>query len=300
MVDLIPLFDRALVARRLRRAAAEPADFLLRRAADDLVERLAAVSRRFATAADIGTPGEALASALAATGQVDTLVRLRPLLVEPVDRLTVLADEELLPLADFSLDLIVSALSLQWVNDLPGTLVQFRRALKPDGLFLAAFIGGDSLPELRTAFAAAEAELRGGASPRVAPFVDLSEMGGLLQRAGFALPVTDRDRVVVRYASMLELMRDLRAMGATNALVERDRLPLARAVLFRAAAIYAQRFADTDGRVRATFEILSVSGWAPDASQQKPLRPGSAGARLADALGTDERSAGEKAVPREG
>ncbi|MCC6982414.1 MAG: methyltransferase domain-containing protein [Bauldia sp.] len=300
MGTMTPLFDRALLVRRLRRAAAraDGADFLLRRAADDLAERLSAVSRRFAVAADVGTPGEAVAELLAASGQVDTLLRLRPVAPLTGHALVVVADEELLPLGGASLDLLVSALALQWVNDLPGALAQFRRALRPDGLFLGAFVGGDSLPELRTAFAAAEAELRGGASPRVAPFVDLSEMGGLLQRAGFALPVADRDRLVVRYPSMLELIRDLRAMGATNALVERDRRPLTRGVLLRAAEIYAGRFADADGRVRATFEILSVSGWAPDASQQKPLRPGSAGARLADALGTSERSAGEKAGPR--
>ena len=298
---MIPLFDRALLVRRLRRAATatDAADFLLRRAAEDLAERLSAVSRRFAVAADVGTPGEAVAAALLASGQVDTLVCLRPFATPKLPgRLTAVADEELLPLAEGSLDLLVSALALQWVNDLPGTLAQFRRALRPDGLFLAALVGGDSLPELRAAFATAEAELRGGASPRVAPFVDLAEMGGLLQRAGFALPVADRDRVVVRYPSMLELIRDLRAMGATNALLERDRRPLARSVLFRAAAIYGERFADPDGRVRATFEILSVSGWAPDVSQQRPLRPGSATSRLATALGTNERSAGEKAGPR--
>jgi SAM-dependent methyltransferase len=293
------LFDRALVLRRLRRAVASNAgaDFLLTRAAADMVERLSAVSRRFALAADVGTPGEALASALAASGQVDTLLRLRPVLPLEPTALTVVADEERLPLREDTFDLVVSGLSLQWVNDLPGALLQIRRALKPDGLFLAVLVGGETLAELRAAFAAAEAELRGGASPRVAPFVDLGELGRLLQRAGFALPVTDRDRIVVRYPSMLALVRDLRAMGATNALVERDRRPLTRALVARAAEIYAERFSDPDGRVRATFEILSLSGWAPDPGQQQPARPGSARARLADALGTAERSAGEKADP---
>ena len=204
------------------------------------------------------------------------------------------ADEEALPFGDASLDLVVSALALQFVNDLPGTLVQIRRALKPDGLFLAALIGGDTLTELRQAFAAAEAEIEDGISPHVAPFADLRELGTLLQRAGFALPVTDIDRLTVRYASPFALMHDLRRMGASNALVERRRAPLRRATLMRMAEIYAEKFADADGRIRATFEIVWLSGWAPHASQQQPLKPGSAQHRLADALGTHEISAGEK------
>jgi SAM-dependent methyltransferase len=184
---------------------------------------------------------------------------------------------------------------LQFVNDLPGTLIQVRRALKPDGLFLAAMIGGDSLAELREAFAQAEAEVEGGVSPRVAPFADLRDLGALLQRAGFALPVTDVDRLTVRYASPLALMHDLRHMGAGNALSERRRTPLRRATLHRVFEIYAERFADPDGRIRATFEIVWLSGWAPHESQQQPLRPGSAKTRLADALRTQEVSTGEKA-----
>ncbi|MEI8150830.1 MAG: methyltransferase domain-containing protein, partial [Hyphomicrobiales bacterium] len=194
-----------------------------------------------------------------------------------------------------SLDLVVSALALQFVNDLPGTLIQIRRALRPDGLLLAAMIGGDSLTELREAFAQAEAEVDGGVSPRVAPFADLRDIGALLQRAGFALPVTDVDRVTVRYASPLALMHDLRSMGAANALTERRRAPLRRATLRRLMEIYAERFSDPDGRVRATFEIVWLSGWAPHESQQKPLAPGSAKTRLADALRTREIPAGEKA-----
>ena len=209
----------------------------------------------------------------------------------------VAADEEALPFADASLDLVVSALALQAVNDLPGMLVQIRRALKPDGLFMAALFGGDTLSELRQSFAQAEAEIEGGASPRVAPFADVRAMGALLQRAGFALPVTDTERITVRYASPLSLLRDLRRMGATNALAERRRLPLRRTTLLRAMEIYGERFADPDGKVRATFEIVWVSGWAPDASQQQPLRPGSAKTRLADALGAVEVGAGEKPVP---
>ena len=199
------------------------------------------------------------------------------------------------PFAEASLDLVVSALALQWVNDLPGTLVQIRRALKPDGLLMAAMLGGDTLIELREAFASAESEIEGGLSPRVAPFADLRELGALMQRAGFALPVVDSDRLTVRYESAFALMRDLRAMGATNVLAERRRAPLRRATLMRMAEIYAERFADADGRVRATFEIVWLSGWSPHESQQKPLKPGSASQRLADALGAKEVPAGEKA-----
>jgi SAM-dependent methyltransferase len=206
----------------------------------------------------------------------------------------VIADEEALPFRDGALDLVVSALALQFVNDLPGVLVQIRRALKPDGLFLAALLGGETLTELRQSFAEAESEVESGASPRVAPFADLRELGALLQRAGFALPVTDVDRVSVRYDTVFNLMADLRRMGATNALVARRRAPLKRATLQRMAEIYAQRFADPDGRVRATFEIVWLSGWAPHPDQQQPLEPGTAKTRLADALGTQEISTGEK------
>jgi SAM-dependent methyltransferase len=208
------------------------------------------------------------------------------------------ADEEALPFRDASLDLVVSALALQFVNDLPGALLQIRRALKPDGLFLAALLGGGTLTELRQAFAAAESDVEGGVSPRVAPFADLRDLGALLQRAGFALPVTDTDHLIVRYNTVFGLTHDLRRMGATNALLDRRRAPLKRATLMRMAEIYAQRFADADGRVRATFEIVWLSGWAPHPRQQQPLKPGSASTRLADALGTPEISAGEKAGPK--
>jgi len=183
------------------------------------------------------------------------------------------------------------------VNDLPGALIQIRRALKPDGLFVGCLLGGATLTELRTAFMQAESEIEGGASPRVAPFADVRDLGSLMQRAGFALPVTDSESVTVRYDDPFALMRDLRGMGLTNALVARRRAPLKRAVLMRAAQVYAERFADPDGRLRATFEYIWLSGWSPHESQQKPLRPGSAKMRLADALGTTEHSAGEKAGP---
>lgn len=289
------VFDRGLLARRRARALDNPSDFLLRHVADDLLDRLATVQRRFTLAADIGTPTPYLAATLAGNGQVDRVVRLAPFAESTGAGFDlVVGDEEALPFADANLDLAVSALSLHFVNDLPGVLAQIRRALGPDGLFLAALLGGETLHELAESFAFAESEVTGGASPRVAPFVEVRTAGALLQRAGFALPVVDQDRITVRYADALALMRDLRAMGAANALAERARRPLRRDVLIRAAAVYAERFADPDGRIGATFDVISLSGWAPHESQQQPLRPGSARTRLADALGTTERSAGEK------
>jgi SAM-dependent methyltransferase len=266
------LFDRALLAERQRRAARAPENFLLERVTDDMADRLLAVNRRFADAADIWTPGAGLGAMFGSRFQ--TFVR-----VAAPD----VAREEL-ALAPQSLDLALSALAFQFVNDLPGLLVQIRRALRPDGLLLAAMAGGDTLTELRQSFAAAEAECEGGASPRVAPFADLRDVGGLLQRAGFALPVTDVDRVVVRYASAFGLMQDLRRMGATNSLIERRRIPTRRATLLRMAEIYGERFADADGRIRATFDIIWISGWVPHESQQKPLKPGSARTSLEQAV----------------
>jgi SAM-dependent methyltransferase len=291
-------FDhRLLRARRARAAALGPSTFLLERAAEDLSDRLAAVLRRFERALDLGTPTDALRRVLAASGKVGTIIAAEPPGAGVADRagLAVVADEEALPLRDASLDLVVSALALQFVNDLPGTLIQIRRALVPDGLLLAALAGGETLTELRQAFAAAEAEIEGGISPRVVPFADLRDMGALLQRAGFALPVTDVDRVTARYPSPIALLHDLRRMGAANPLIERSRRPLKRATLARMVEVYGERFSDRDGRVRATFEIVWLSGWAPHASQQKPLAPGSARRRLADALGTKEIPAGDKA-----
>ena len=289
------IFDRKLLrARRARAAKLGPATFLVERAAADLAARLSAVLRKFDLAVDLGTPTDAVRRAL--VGRVGTIVAADPIAAHVAgERLAVVADEEALPFRDASLDLVVSALALQFVNDLPGALIQIRRALKPDGLLLAAMVGGESLVELREAFAQAEAEAEGGVSPRVAPFADLRDLGALLQRAGFALPVTDVDRVTVRYASPLALMHDLRRMGGANALTERRRTPLRRSTLRRLLEIYAEKFADPDGRVRATFEIVWLSGWAPHESQQQPLKPGSAKTRLADALGTQEISTGEKA-----
>jgi len=289
------IFDRRLLRTRQQRARAlGPETFLIDRVAAELGERLAVVLRTFERAVDLGTPTDAMRRVLADSGKIATVVSAAPAAGPRDDALRVAADEEALPFADGSLDLIVSALALHFVNDLPGTLIQIRRALKPDGLFLAALIGGDSLTELREAFAEAESEIEGGVSPRVAPFADVRELGALLQRAGFALPVVDSDRLTVRYESVFALMRDLRRMGATNALTERRRTPLRRATLKRMAEVYARRFADPDGRVRATFEIAWLSGWVPHESQQKPLKPGSARQRLADALGAKEIPTGEK------
>jgi SAM-dependent methyltransferase len=266
------LFDRSLLRVRQNRALrGGAATFLLDSVAEDLAGRLNAVLREFSDVADVWTPGEILAKALRQRFKSVAHIGLQ----QPDERLALKPD---------SLDLVVSALAFQFANDLPGVLTQIRRALRPDGLLLAAMIGGDTLTELRQAFAAAEAELEGGVSPRVAPFADLRDIGALMQRAGLALPVTDVDRVVVRYDSAFALMADLRRMAATNILVERRRTPTRRATLLRMAQIYAERFADADGRIRATFEVIWLSGWAPHESQQKPLRPGSAKASLAEAV----------------
>jgi SAM-dependent methyltransferase len=286
-----PIVDTALALRRKLRALATPAvgaDFLMRRAAVDLVDRLSTIARRFPAAATVFSPGGTAAQALQATGKTDSVIEVsaHASLAGPAGAL--IAATETVPLPAASLDLAVSLLALHEANDIPGVLIQIRRVLKPDGLFLAAFPGGGTLAELRESLLAAEIELLGGASPRVLPFTDVRDAGGLLQRAGFALPVADIETVTVRYDSMFSLMRDLRAMGATNALVARSRRPATRALFLRAAEIYAERFSDADGRVRATFSIVWLSGWAPDASQPKPLRPGSAKVSLAKALGDED------------
>ncbi|KQP26528.1 methyltransferase domain-containing protein [Methylobacterium sp. Leaf100] len=284
-----PLFDTALARTRLARARrAGYADFLLARTIDDLDDRLGAVLRRFDRALDLGSPTPDAALRLRTGGRCQTVLRLAPG-PETVPGVGLsMGDPEALPFAPGSFDLAVSLLAFQHVNDLPGALAQLRRTLKPDGLFVGCLLGGRSLTELRQAFGQAESEIEGGVSPRVAPFAEVREMGSLLQRAGFALPVTDVETLTVRYSDPFALMRDLRAMGLTNVLTERRRTPLRRATLMRAAALYAERFSDPDGRVRATFEILWLSGWAPHASQQVPLKPGSARTRLAEALGTTE------------
>jgi SAM-dependent methyltransferase len=282
------LFDRKLLRTREQRAARRGAEnFLLERATEELLARLSTITRKFPQTALIETPaGEEIKAQLLATSQI-----------EAADNLEVEDTAETVSGEPARYDLAVSLLSMQWLNDLPGVLAQIKRLLKPDGLLLAAMIGGDTLTELRDALASAESELEGGIAPRVSPFVEVRTLGSLLQRAGLALPVTDADSFTVRYDNMLALMRDLRRMGATNALAERSRKPLRRKTLFRAMEIYQERYADADGRVRATFEILWLSGWVPHKSQQQPLKPGSAKARLADALRAVELPAGDKTGP---
>ena len=283
------LFDRDLLARRLDRALKSPvpgADFLRARAAEELSDRLTLVQREFGDAAEIGSAGPHGYFALAARRGARSTLRFAPTALSAAltDAPGGVADLERAPLPPLSLDLVASLLALQFVNDLPGVLIQLRQALRPDGLLIGALAGGDTLTELRQSLTIAESEITGGAAPRVIPFVDVRAMGGLLQRAGLALPVVDADRVVVRYGDIFSLMRDLRSFGATNMLTARSRKPLGRALLLRAQEIYAERFADSDGRLRATFEMLWISGWAPHASQPKPLKPGSAAMRLEDAL----------------
>jgi SAM-dependent methyltransferase len=295
------LFDRDLHRRRLDRAAPGygAADFLKARAANDAVERLEAIMRDFPLAVDLGARNGAFAAALAqspASAKVGALIEadLSGRMLGERDGLRVQADEERLPFADGSLNLVISLLSLHWTNDLVGALIQIRQTLKPDGLFVGALLGGQTLSELRQCLTQAEAELWGGAGLRVSPFADVLDGAALLQRAGFALPVADVDRVTVRYASALKLIADLRAMGESNVLTDRARRPLTRPVLARVIEIYGERFSESDGRVRATFDIVTLTGWAPHPDQQQPLRPGSAKMRLADALHVKEQSAGEK------
>jgi SAM-dependent methyltransferase len=284
------IIDTGLLIARQRRAvgrAVAGADFLMARAAEDLAERLATVGRHFSTAVALFCVTSAAREAVLSSGKADETVRIE------ADAAFLGRDEGLvaarghLPLEPASIDLAVSLLSLQDENDIPGMLVQIRRALKPDGLFLGAMAGAGTLAELRDSLLAAEAELSGGASPRVLPFADVREAGALLQRAGFALPVADVETVTVRYATMFDLIADLRAMGATNVLVGRSRRPATRKFFARAAEVYAERFSDPDSRIRATFSFIWLSGWAPDASQQKPLKPGSAEVSLTRVLGGD-------------
>lgn len=299
MSDTPQIFDRHLLMRRRNRAAASASahDFLLERVAEDIAGRLDAIRRQFPLALNLGAYHGLLGRRLRRVPGIELVIDAEPApaLLAQCDGPRLRADDATLPFADQSLDLVVSGLALQFVDDLPGTLIQIRRALKPDGLLLAALLGGSTLHELRTALLVAEEEMEGGASPRVAPFADVRDLGALLQRAQFALPVTDSDVVTVTYPHPLALMRDLRAMGATNMLCARKRTPLRRSTLERALEVYAGRFGLKDGRIPATFELITLTGWAPHESQQKPLLPGSAKASLAEALGTNEQSAGEKA-----
>ena len=299
----VSVFDRRIVRLHRDRAARKfgEHDFLMREIGDRLVDRLADVARDFPLALDLGCRGGVLGGLLTGRGKVGSLIHadLSPSMARAVGNgPSVVADEEVLPFQENRFDLVASLLGLHWVNDLPGALVQINRVLKPDGLFIAAMFGGDTLSELRQSLMDAELDTEGGVSPRVSPFADLRDAGGLLQRAGFALPVADSDTVTVTYADPFALMKDLRGMGETNAVHHRRKTPTRRATLMRAAQLYHDRHADADGRIPATFQVLYLTGWRPHETQQQPLKPGSATGRLADALGTEERGAGEKARPK--
>jgi NADH dehydrogenase [ubiquinone] 1 alpha subcomplex assembly factor 5 len=305
------IFDRAAVRAHRDRAARLPAehDFLVNEAAERLLDRLDDVKRQFPKALDLGCRTGILTNALKGRGGVESILHadiswgmLRTLASASGDQgiprdTCVVADEEFLPFASASFDVILSNLSLHWTNDLPGALAQLNRALKPDGLFLATLFGGDTLWELRDSLLRAETEINGGVSPRVSPFVDVRDAGDLLNRARFTLSVADVDSVTVSYPDIFRLMADLRGMGETNSTHARRRAFTRREVLLRAGVLYHELHGDQDGRLPATFQIITLTGWAPHTSQPKPMRPGSATTRLADALGTSERSAGDKAKP---
>ncbi len=303
MSDSITIFDRSLLRRRRARAAGLGGETaLLREVAERLADRLDDVNRRFSLALDLGCRSGTLGRTLRGRGGVETLVQsdLAPEMAARAagaDGPALAADEEFLPFSTESFDLVLSCLSLHWVNDLPGALIQIRHALKPDGLFLAALLGGETLTELRQALLEAELEVEGGASPRVSPFADLRDLGGLLQRAGFALPVADLDSLTLDYENPFALAQDLRALGETNAVAAQRRAASRRETLLKAAAIYQTRHGRPDGRIPASFQVLYLTGWAPHASQQQPLSPGSARTRLAAVLDSEERPAGEAARP---
>jgi SAM-dependent methyltransferase len=298
MPDAPLVFDRRSVRLHRERAAASlpKHDFLLREIAERLVDRLGDIRRKFPIALDLGCRHGVLAGDLAVRG-VQTLIHcdLSYRMVRCATGPCLVADEEALPFAPSSFDMVISLLNLHWVNDLPGALLQVRRALKPDGLFLAAMFGGETLKELRRSLAEAEIAEEGGLSPRVSPFADVRDVGNLLQRAGFALPVADIETVTVSYADPFALLADLRGMGETNAVLERRKTASRRAILFEGIERYRQHYGNAEGRVPATFQVVFLTAWAPDASQPRPLRPGSAVSRLVEALGTEEIPVGGRA-----
>ncbi|MGJ3230969.1 MAG: methyltransferase domain-containing protein [Oceanicaulis sp.] len=296
------LFDRALLRRRKDRAAGEFAqyDFLHARAADDLLDRVESINRDFDTCLVIGgggAVGRALAARPAASAKIRTVIEadLSPALAARSDHSGLVMDEEVLPIAERSVDLVLSCLSLHWANDVVGALIQLNYALKPDGFFAGALLGGATLTELRQAMKSAETALGGEPQARVSPFADAIDMAGLLSRAGFAMPVSDVDRITARYGNSFVLMRDLRKMGETSVLADRPRSPATKRFFVKTAEAYSHAFAEADGKVPATFEIIHFAGWAPHPDQPRPKRPGSAQARLADALGVAELGAGERA-----
>lgn len=296
------IFDLSAVTAHRDRAARnlDGHDFLFREVADRLADRLLDVARTFPTALDIGCHGGEMGKALHAKSGVERVIYSEQSaeMLARTDGCRFVCANDQLPVRHQTIDLAISNLSLHWVNDLPGLLIQVRQALKPDGLFLAAMFGGETLHELRHCLMTAEDEICGGVRPRVSPFPALRDAGALMQRAAFALPVVDSDRITVTYDNMFRLLTDLRGMGETNALIERPRHFSRRSVFVRAAEIYQSMYIDLDGRIPATFDIIYLHGWAPHGTQQQPLKPGSAAQRLADALDAKEISAGEK--PGEG
>lgn len=291
MTDPVSIFDRATLRKHRDRAARGFAahDFLVREVAERLADRLSDVTRSFPLALDLGCHTGELADTMGGRGGIKTLVQcdLSPAMAAKAAQnghATVTADEEWLPFADNSFDLVLSCLSLHWVNDLPGALVQIRRVLKPDGLFLAAMLGGGTLADLRHCLHEAELAEEGGISPRVSPMADIRDMGRLLQRAGFALPVADADQVSVSYGDPMRLLADLRGMGETNAVAERRKSLSRRATLLHALSLYQQKFADADGRFPVDFHVVTLTGWKPHPSQPQPLPPGSGHVPLADVL----------------
>lgn len=301
MSDAMTVFDRRILRDRRDRAAATLGeyDFLYREVGDRLADRLDDVRRTFPLALDLGCHTGTLAGLIDGRGGIQTLVHsdLAPRMAAAAPPPAVVADEELLPFANGAFDLILSVLSLHWVNDLPGALAQIRRALRPDGLFLAAMFGGQTLRELRQVLADAEIAQEGGLSPRVSPFVDVRDAGNLLQRAGFALPVADAETITVTYADPLRLIADIRGMGEANAAIERRRQFSRRTTLFDAFGRYRDLYADDDGRIPASVQVIYLTAWAPDPSQPKPLRRGSAKSSLAAALATPQDEAQSDADP---
>ena len=292
------VFDRKLLRLRRDRAAAklDDAGFLFRETAGRLGERLSETTRQFDLGVDIGCHGGEVAETLIGSSQVKHLVQcdLSPAMAKRAEKHTqkptIAADEEFLPFANARLDLVISNLALHWANDLPGVLLQIRKALRPDGLFLGCLLGGETLRELRQCLMEAELAQAGGASPRVSPFADIRDMGGLMQRAGFALPMVDADTITVDYPHAGKLMRDLSNMGESNCVEKRKIGPLNRSVLGHAAALYQDRFARNDGRITATFQAIFLTGWAPDASQPAPLKPGQGQVSLVDFLTEDQKN----------
>lgn len=297
MADPITVFDRDILKLRRDRAATKAQDynFLFAETAERLADRLDDTTRNFPMAVDLGCHSGELGQIIGTRGGIETLyqtdisARYAQVARTNNGKGTLVADEEFLPFAEGSLDLILSNLSLHWVNDLPGMLLQARRSLKPDGLFLACMLGGETLKDLREALMTAEAEEEGGVSPRVSPFVDVKDAGALLQRSGFALPVVDADDIFIDYPDALKLMRDLSGMGESNLITKRSKKFTKRSTLARAAAIYHERHARSDGRIMAKFQVVYLTAWAPDESQPKPLRRGSGQVSLVDFLGDDAK-----------